>query len=93
MYIFDEDEILTKYAMEEFGKPYTLELDVRTRCSSLVAMLERFLKLKNCFQKALIDLKSWITFSNAKFDAIQDLVSLCWHEATLFSADVALNSK
>lgn len=51
-----KNEILQKYVKEEFSREYCLLLDVKTRWNSLVLMIERFLKLKNCVKKSLIDL-------------------------------------
>ena len=52
------DKVLQKYVKEEFGKELSLVLYSKTRWNSLVSMIERFVKLKNCIKKSLIDLKS-----------------------------------
>lgn len=95
------DKILQKYVKEEFGKELSLVLDSRTRWNSLVSMIERFLKLKNCIKKSLIDLKSPIMFSDAEFEIMSDILSvllpikltveaICRQDATLLSADAAI---
>ncbi|GBP69398.1 hypothetical protein EVAR_54817_1 [Eumeta japonica] len=47
---------LQNYVKSEFGKELSLLLDIKTRWNSIIVMAERFLKLKNCVKKALIDL-------------------------------------
>lgn len=67
-----DDEILQKYVIEELFKDnFSLILYCRTRWSSLLAMIERFYKLQNCVRKALIDLKSKITFSEGEMETIR----------------------
>lgn len=51
-------------------------LDTKTRWSSLHAMLERFLKLKNCTRKSLIDLQSKIVITDEEFDTISSVVQV-----------------
>uniref|UniRef100_A0A2A4J3N7 BED-type domain-containing protein n=2 Tax=Heliothis virescens TaxID=7102 RepID=A0A2A4J3N7_HELVI len=95
------DNILQKYVVDEFGREYSLTCDAITRWSSLANTLERFLKLKNCIVKALIDLKVQIIFSDSdwkdleQFHEILDIVktvleALCRRDATLLTADVAI---
>ena len=48
--------VLQKYVKEEKGSELSLILDCKIRWNSLLSMLERFLALKTCIQKALIDL-------------------------------------
>lgn len=67
------DTYLQKYVIEETGKELTLLLDCRTRWNSLLNMLERFYKLKNCVEKALIDVKSEIKFSDLEWLSIKNL--------------------
>ncbi|GBL71530.1 hypothetical protein AVEN_132062-1 [Araneus ventricosus] len=45
---------LQKYVKEDTGKELSLILDCRTHWNSLLAMIERFHKLKVCVDKALI---------------------------------------
>lgn len=94
------DATLQKYVQAEFGKELQLLLDCKTRWSSLSIMLERFLKLKSCVQKALIDVKSAITFSDIEMLCLENLHTcldmikttvevLCRRDATILTADTA----
>jgi len=76
-------------------------LDCRTRWSSLVDMLARFLQLRGPIQKALIDLGHASDVSDADFTVISEIVSclqplkfavnaLCRHDTSLISAQSAL---
>lgn len=95
------DEILQKYVVEEFGADFPLTLDCKTRWSSLLSMVERFYKLKSCVLKALIDIKSKITFSDEEMETIKTLIeillpvklaveALCREDATLLTANTTL---
>lgn len=64
-------------------------------------MFERFLSLKTCIQKALIDLKSPIIFEEDDFNIIADIIdvltpvkltveALCRRDANLCTADAVL---
>lgn len=98
-----KNDLLQKYVLEEYGKNVDLILDCKTRWNSLSDMVGRFLKLKSCVFKALLDLK---LKSNVKFtdEEIQDLheihysldvikttvLSLCHRDSNLLTADAAL---
>lgn len=95
------DEILQKYVVEKYGSDFNLILDCKTRWSSLLAMLERFDKLKTCVMKALIDVKSKVKFSDEELDTIKTLIeillpvklaveALCREDATLLTANTTL---
>jgi hypothetical protein len=95
------DKTLEKYTVDDFGKAFSLILDSKTRWSSLHTMLERFMKLKNCIRKSLIDLDSKIKITDKEFDTISSVVAclasvklaleaLCRNDATLLSADTTL---
>lgn len=95
------DEVLQRYVLEEFGKDLSLQLDCKTRWSSMCNMLQRFIKLYYCIQKSLIDLKSDIRFTEEEvsflkhvhevLDVLKSVVEvLCQEDATLLTADVAL---
>lgn len=61
-----KNEVLQAYiiadkSIETKGKGLSLILDSKTRWNSLANMLARFYKLRNCIQKALLDLKPSIT--------------------------------
>ncbi|XP_060801934.1 uncharacterized protein LOC132903887 [Amyelois transitella] len=94
------DVFLQKYVKEQEGpkKELALILDCRTRWNSLLNMLERFYNLKNCIDKALIDIESEIKFSDNEWFKINDLIAslqpfklgveaLCRRESTLITAD------
>lgn len=51
------DDVLQKNVKQDKGKELSLILDCRTRWSSLLSMLSRFLELRCSIQKSLIDLK------------------------------------
>lgn len=95
------DEVLQKYVIEEFKENFSLILDCKTRWSSLLAMIERFYKLKNCVRKALIDIKSNIVFSDEEMETIETLIeillpvklaveALCREDANLLTANTTL---
>jgi hypothetical protein len=70
----NHDEILQKYAVMEFGTELKMIKDCPTRWNSLLDMLERFFKLKNCLFKATYDLKIPFDFSSGDFDTIELLI-------------------
>lgn len=95
------DECLQKYVKSEFGKEIMLLLDLITRWNTLLIMLERFYEVRYCVQKALIDLKSNITFSEDEFGLLFAAIStfmpiklaveaICRRDANLLTADAAL---
>lgn len=97
------DVFLQKYVKEQEGpkKELALILDCRTRWNSLLNMLERFYNLKNCIDKALIDIESEIKFSDNEWFIIKDLIAnlqpfklgveaLCRRESTLITADTTV---
>ncbi|CAH0560586.1 unnamed protein product [Brassicogethes aeneus] len=92
------DMYLQKYVKEETGKELSLILDCRTRWNSLLAMIERFYKLKVCIDKALIDIGSETKFTDLEWSSIKDLVDslqpfklavevLCRRDSTLLIAE------
>ncbi|GBN32255.1 hypothetical protein AVEN_159821-1 [Araneus ventricosus] len=95
------DMYLQKYVKEDAGKELSLTLDCRTRWNSLLAMIERFHKLKVCIDKALIDIGSDTTFSDLEWLKIKDLIenfqpiklvveALCRRDSTLLTAKTTL---
>ena len=95
------DQTLQKYTEDEFSKALPLILDSKTRWSCLHTMLERFMKLRNCIRKPLIDLESKIEITDKEFDKVSSVVAclapaklavdaLCRNDATLLSADTTL---
>ncbi len=80
-----------------------LILDVRTRWSSLLAMLERFQKLRTAIQKALIDVNMSTEIEAADFLVVDELVetlqpvalaveAICRRDVNLISAEAALQT-
>jgi len=51
-----KNDTLQIYVKQEFGKDIKLQLDCKTRWSSLADMISTFIKIKLCVSKALIDL-------------------------------------
>lgn len=99
------DELLYKYTQLEFGKDIVLLLDCKTRWSSLFTMLERFLQLKNCIEKAVIDVKCKKimidNFTTVEWEKIEEIVlalrplklaveALCRSDSSLLTADTIL---
>ena len=97
-----KNEILQKQCFIEFGKELQLINDCRTRWNSLCSMLERFYQLRNCVQKAMIDLTMQSDFTEKDFCDIKELVealkpvrstveAICRRDANLITADVAFD--
>jgi len=95
------NDTLQPYVKRAFGKEPSLILDCRTRLSSLVDMLARFLQLCGPVQKALLDLGQANELTDADFTAIIAIVSclealkvavnaLCRRNTNLISAQAAL---
>jgi hypothetical protein len=90
---------LTSHTKRELGKEMKLLIDCKTRWNSLLAMLERFLEMKNSVYRALVDVgETSALLSNDEIKRIQALVSalepvkvaaemICRREATLITAD------
>ena len=51
-----KNEVLQKYVLLEQNKEFSLVLDYKTRWSSTYEMIERFICLKKCISKTLLDL-------------------------------------
>lgn len=95
------DTYLQKYVKEDTGKELSLILDCRTRWNSLLAMIERFYKLKVCIDKALIDIGSDTKFTDLEWSKLKDLIdslqpfklaveALCRRDSTLLTAETTL---
>lgn len=95
------DDTLQKHVKEEFGKELSLMVDSKTRWNSLLDMLERFLLIKDCVRKSLIDLKSGIQFTNDELTLLSDIIlalqpikvaveTLCREDVNLYIADITL---
>ncbi|KAK9688338.1 hypothetical protein QE152_g35625 [Popillia japonica] len=93
---------LQKYVKEKHNKELQLTLDCRTCWNSLIDMLKRFILLKDCTQKTLIDLAILNKLSEADFEILTGIVNclepvrlavlaLCRSDANLYTADIAFN--
>ena len=96
-----KNETLQRHVLSDYKREYKLILDSKTRWSSLLFMVERFNKLKNCILKALIDLNSNILMDDCEFKQLNDLIealqplkltveALCRRDSTLLTADAVL---
>lgn len=96
-----KEEVLKKYTQAVHGQAFGLLLDVKTRWNSLLTMLERFVLLKNEIQKALIDIREVVYFTDDEFNQMNELIrvlqpvklvveALCKRDATLISCDIVL---
>ena len=93
-----KNEVLQNYVKLEFRKEYFLIANSKTRWNSLLAILERFYKLKSCIQKSDIDLKLNINFTETDFETVSATISalllvklavesVCCKDANLIFAD------
>ena len=69
------DDVLQKYVKLDHSKELSLILNCRTRWSSLLSMLSRFLELRNSVQKSLIDLNMSAQITDADCQVVDELVS------------------
>ena len=92
------NEVLQKYVLLEQKKELSLALDSKTRRSSVYEMIERFMCLKQCISKALLDLSVEHDISTAEFLFLNELKcalepikltvdALCRKDATLLTAE------
>ena len=90
--------VLQKYVLLEQNKELSLVLDCKTRWSSMYEMIERFILLKKCISKALLDLSIEDDMSAAEFSFVNELKcalepmklaveALCRKDATLLTAE------
>lgn len=95
-----KNPILQTYVKEKHRKELSLILDCKTRWNSLVDMLERFVLLKDCIQKSLIDLNSPVVINDSEFQIMRDIIqclepvkltveAICRKDANLCTADVS----
>lgn len=100
-----KNDVLQKYITAEFGKQLTLTKDCKTRWNSLLLMLERVYLLRNCIQKALIDISppegEYFALSKDEIKMVSAIINalvpvkatvdaLCRRDANLFTADAAI---
>ena len=95
-------ETLQKYVIDEHSTEKMLSLDVKIRWNSLLAMIERFLEIKNSIIKALLDLKIKCDISEYEFGALHDVRNallpiklgsdkLCHRQSTLITAETVFS--
>lgn len=95
------DLYLQPYIRQSFGKEIALQLDCKTRWSSMCDMLASFYKLRMCIKKALIDMHNDVSFSEAEFDVMNSAINalsvvklaveaVCRRDANLITADAAI---
>ena len=68
-----KNEVLQKYVLLEQNKELSLVLDCKTRWSSMYKMIERFIYLKKCISKALLDLSIEHDISTTEFLFLNEL--------------------
>ena len=93
-----KNETLQKYVLLEQNKELSLVLDCKTRWSSMHETVERFICLKKCISKALLDLSIEHGISTTEFSFLNELKcalkpiklaveALSRKDATLFTAE------
>ena len=93
-----KNEVLQKYVVLEHEKELSLVLDCKTRWSSMFHMIERFILLKRCISKALLDLSIEHDISQAEFLFLDEIKAalepvklaveaMCRQDATLLTAE------
>ena len=93
-----KNEILQIHIKQEHAKELQLIRDCKTRWNSILAMVERFLYLRKCITKALVDLSIRLNISDEEFMLLEDLKAalepiklaveaLCRQDATILTAD------
>ena len=94
-----KNDTLRTYTKQQFGKEMALILDVKTRWTSLYAMLQRFIMLRAAVTKSFIDLEEFgMNMSEQEMIKVQELANalepltlaserICRREATLVTAD------
>ena len=68
-----KNEVLQKYVLLEQNKELSLVLDCKTRWSSMYEMVERFICLKKCILKSLLDLSIEHGISTTEFLFLNEL--------------------
>lgn len=95
-----KNSVLQNYVKGKHQKEINLILDCKTRWNSLVQMLDRFVSLKDCLQKTMIDLAVPICLSDYDFEVLGGIVkcleprrltvlALCRSDANLYTADAS----
>ena len=68
-----KNEVLQKYVLLEQSKELSLVLDCRTRWRSMNQMIKRFICLKKCISKTLLDLSIEHDVPTAEFLFLNEL--------------------
>lgn len=71
-----KNSVLQKIIKGRFGKPLQLVLDVETRWISTDSMLKRYIKLHECVNEALVELKAATSVSPEDFTMLNSLFKL-----------------
>ncbi|KAJ2946728.1 hypothetical protein O0L34_g12787 [Tuta absoluta] len=71
-----KNAILQEYVRLEHNKEMSLCRDVKTRWNSIETMISRFLEVKNCIKKALIDLDSGNLWCEQNLTVLEDLMKI-----------------
>ena len=98
-----ENEVLQKYVLLKQNKELSFVLDCKTRWSSIYEMVERFVCLKKCISKALLNLSIEHGISTTEFLFLNDLKctlepiklaveALCRKDPTLLTAEGVFQS-
>lgn len=96
-----KNEILQKYVVSDFKRERQLLLDVKTRWNSMAVMLERFYEMRNCVEKALVDIDPDLRLTQEDLKLISDIgnalkpvqlavEALCRRDSNLVTADAIL---
>lgn len=68
------NNILQNYVKEQEGKELRLLIDCNTRWNTLITMIERFLKIQRCVDKALRDLNRSHMTENLSKTQLQNII-------------------
>nr|CAI5863532.1 unnamed protein product [Callosobruchus analis] len=97
-----KNNVLQNYVKDKHSKELNLILDCKTRWSSLAQMLQRFIFVKDCIKKAMIDLSMPMNLSDYDFEVLEQVsnclepirltvLALCRCDANLYTADASFN--
>jgi uncharacterized protein (UPF0335 family) len=68
--------ILQEHVRKGLGQELRLTLDVKTRCSSLIKMIERLLQLKSFIQQAVMDIGNEDIYNESDFKSLTDILKV-----------------
>nr|CAI5830284.1 unnamed protein product [Callosobruchus analis] len=95
-----KNNVLQNYVKDKHSKELNLILDCKTRWSSLAQMLQRFIFVKDCIKKTMIDLSMPMNLSDYDFEVLEQVsnclepirltvLALCRCDANLYTADAS----